>query len=150
MTSKRDDDEAGAVGRAIGEEISRAIHAERTPTPVVPSEREFQRIAREEVHAHADHCRDEGPLCVVAEKVDKLRVSSYRQNGALAFLAIIGPLLLGLWLNSRSDDRLQRQIDVAADVARQLKAVQDSARGGGAALESAVADVPSAIAQVQP
>jgi hypothetical protein len=36
MTAKHDDDdEAGAVGRAIGEEISRAIHAERTPTPVV-------------------------------------------------------------------------------------------------------------------
>ena len=80
----------------------------------------------EAIGEHAQKCRDEGPLCKVEEKVDKLRTASARQNGVLAFLIVVGPVVLGLFLNNSANSRLQKQIDTAADVARVLKDLQDA------------------------
>jgi hypothetical protein len=82
----------------------------------------------EAIGEHSIKCRDEGPLCAVAEKVDKLRTASARQNGILAFLTVVGPIVLGLLLNNSANSRLQKQIDTAADVARVLKDLQEAAR----------------------
>lgn len=124
---------------AITDEIRDEVTAEfETPAPVrgISSEtirrlarNEARPIARDEMREHAYECEHKGPLCSVSEKVDRLRASSSRQNGALALLTLLGPIILGIWLNSRANDRLTQQMQVAADVARQLKAVQDAAKG---------------------
>ena len=90
-------------------------------------------IAKELVRDHSDHCREKGSLCQVAAQVDKLRSVSSRQNGALAVLTLLGPIILGIWLNSRANDRLSQQLSAAADVAAKLKAVQDATKGGAMA-----------------
>ena len=85
------------------------------------------------VYDHKEWCIKEGPLAALKsqvaaqnEKVDKLQTSSTRQNAVLGFLTVVGPIVLGLLLNSSSNSRLQKQIDVAADVARTLKDLQDA------------------------
>ena len=129
------------VRAEVVDEVTAELGA-RTPPPDESSERirrlsraESRPLIRSAISAHADHCRDEGPLCSVSKQVDRLRVSSYRQNGALALLTLLGPIVLGIWINSRANDRLSQQLNVAADVARQLKAVQDASKTHGA-LES--------------
>jgi hypothetical protein len=117
--------------------------SERTPGVADSSERirelarkEARPIAREAVAAHSTHCEHEGPLCSVAKQVDKLRTSNNRQGGALAILTVLGPIVLGIWLSRNADERLRIQIEVARDVAQQLKAVQEAAKGGHTRLQS--------------
>ena len=123
-------EEGRAEGRAeaLGHATPRPEDSTETIRRI--SRQEAKSVVKEYVSGHADYCRDEGPLCKVADKVDSLRTSSSRQNGALAILTLLGPIVLGLWLNSRANDRLSQQLNVAADVARQLKAVQDATKGG--------------------
>jgi hypothetical protein len=78
--------------------------------------------------------KPDGANGALAEKVDQLRISSWRQNGGLAVLIFVATIGVGLWQNSKANDRLTLQIEMAAKVAAQLKAVHDAAERGHTSL----------------
>jgi hypothetical protein len=131
--SPRRDNEDGGVSQRLVDEVSRAIAAERTPTPVAESSERMKSIAKEAMRDHADFCRDEGPLCSVAEKVDQLRTSFNRWAGAMALVCVLLPVGIALWSNraaeTRATESLRKTIEAAAEVAKQLKAVQEARHG---------------------
>ena len=147
-----DTDEREAIRDEVRAEVVDEVTAELRGIASAPddsserirrlSRNEVRPLLREAIAKHASECEHEGPLCVVAAKVDVLRISSYKQNAVLAFLAVVMPIVLGIWLNNRANDRLSQQLSVAADVARQLKAVQDAAGGHTMNL-----DTPTHLAQ---
>ncbi len=138
MTTKRDDNEAGAVGRAIGEEISRAIHAERTPTPVVvPPEVELAMVKR------CENCQKPGgPIHELAEQVREVVGVLNQQRGALRLATFASPImmvLIGALLSGFVQYKFAQLKTLNEEVAARLKANH----------ASMMADTP-AIAQVQP
>lgn len=104
-------------------------------------------VAKDEMEAHEGRCRDPGgPLCNVEqkvktldEKVDKIGTLVTRGMAIVSLLVFAAPIGTALWLNQRSNSRaadsLRETINAAAEVAKQLKAVQDAARSGHTQLE---------------
>ena len=122
-------------GRVEGrEEVRREISG--TPRPDESTET-IRRLARQEtrpivkdaVRDHADYCEHEGPLCSVAKKVDDLRVSDIKGKVLMSVAIVCIPVAMGLWTNSRNNERLKQEIETAAEVARHLKALQDATGG---------------------
>ena len=111
-------DELEAVreeGRAEGRAEAQA-HV--TPRPDESSDRirrvvrpETKSIVKEAVRDHADHCRDEGALCTVAEKVDKLNRSVLM---AMGVLLLVGGMMPFFWarLSTRLDTLDRMQMDI--------------------------------------
>jgi hypothetical protein len=93
-----------------------------------------------------------GGLHELGIKIDtvKLDVTRALAKGAVvvSLLTIAIPVAMALWSNSRANDRLQKQVDIAADVAKHLKEFQDAAESGPLG-ESRVAG-PSQFAQISP
>lgn len=134
----RRDDEAGRVGREIGEEISRAIMAERTPAPqVVPPAVEAAMMRR------CENCQKPGgPIHELAEQVKEVVGVLNQQRGALRLAVYASPvmgLLVGALLAGFVQYKFSQFQRLQEDVAAKLKA-------GHATM---VADSPQ-IAQVQP
>lgn len=127
-------------GRAEGRE--EAIRGSTcTPKPSSESSETIRRlarmeakpIARQEVAEHSDHCTNEGALYSVAKIVDNLRVTIVRWGAVFGFILVLLPIGIAWYSNREADNRasesLRKTIDAAAEVARQLKAIQDAAKG---------------------
>ncbi len=137
MTTKRDDDTA-TVAREILAEVSRAAHAERTPTPVVvPPEVELAMVKR-----CADCQRPGGPIHELAEQVREVVGVLNQQRGALRLATFASPImmvLIGALLSGFVQYKFAQLKTLNEEVAARLKASH----------ASMMADAP-AIAQVQP
>jgi hypothetical protein len=150
---------------AIVDEIRDEVTAEMqtpAPTPGGVSTETMRRLARNEarpivrnaISDHADQCEHEGPLCAVAAKVEDVekkidlvittlaerrgadRVwALVRAAGGAVALAVLG-FTLNHFAARRSENSVRQTIEAAADVARQLKAVQDATRAGHGSLWS--------------
>jgi hypothetical protein len=147
-----DTDELEAVreeGREQGREEIRREFGAGTPRPSDESSERIRRIVRQEakpmvkneVRDHADYCKDEGPLCSVAAKVDEVLKTMAEKRGADRVWAIgraaggaVALAVLGFTLNyfaaKRSESVVRDTVQAAADVAKQLRAVQEAARTG--------------------
>jgi hypothetical protein len=132
-------EEAEAKGRAEGRAEAQSG---LTPRPDESSDRirrivkpETKSIVKEAVRDHADHCRDEGALCTVADKVDKLNRSVLM---AMGVIMLIGGMMPFFWarLSTRLDTLDRMQIDIVKLTAQQ------------AGRASMAADVPAHFAQV--
>jgi hypothetical protein len=111
-------------------------------------------IVDHKILKHASECEHEGPLCTVAKTVDALRVTVIRGTAMLAFVVVALPIALSLWNNhmasARAEDSLRKTIEAAANVAKELKAVQDAARIGHTMIMPAEAPRNQQLAKVDP
>jgi hypothetical protein len=143
------EDEREAIreeGRAEGREEAMREAGETTP-PISESSEAIRRlarmeakpIARQEVADHSDHCTNKGALYSVAKIVDGLRVTIIRWGAALGLIVVLLPIGIAWYSNREADTRanesLRKTIDAAAEVARQLKAIQDASKGVRGSLE---------------
>ena len=71
----------------------------------------------------------------MGQRMDKQSKTLNYLIGALIFVSALAPIALGIWNGYKSDSnnkmadmRLEKQVQIAADVARQLKEVGDAAR----------------------
>jgi hypothetical protein len=129
----RRDDEAGRVGRAIGEEISRAIEG-HTPGPaVVPPEVELAMVKR------CETCQKPGgPIHDLAEQVRQVVGVLNQQRGALR-LAVYASPVMGILVGALLAGFVQYKFS-------QFERLQAAARANHSSM---MADVPH-VAQVRP
>jgi hypothetical protein len=100
--------------------------------------------APKSVEEHELECmKPGGGLHELGLKLDALRVTNIRMQAIVGAAVVLIPVALAWWSNRQSNDRLQKQIEVAAEVAKQLKAVQDG-RGGRVELGPSNQQAPSA------
>jgi hypothetical protein len=111
-------DEREAILEEGREQGRSEAQAHVTPRPDESSDRirrvvrpETKSIVKEAVRDHADHCRDEGALCTVAEKVDKLNRSVLM---AMGVLLLVGGMMPFFWarLSTRLDTLDRMQMDI--------------------------------------
>jgi hypothetical protein len=160
MSDRPDDESAGAIPRRLADEVTGAIaaaeergrrferrHTGHTPpvisVPQTGTSEHVREIAEkvfdEKLPQHKLDCMQPGGgLHELGQKVDQLRVTDIKGKVLVSLLVVLIPLGIAWWNNSKSNERLQKQIETAADVAKQLKIVQDVAKSQGT-LE---ADVP--------
>ena len=156
--STTDDDTPEAVAKHIDNVVTGAVeraerrgrkygeHTGRTPQVVPVSTMEHvreiaEKVFDEKIPAHKLDCMQPGGgLHELGKKVDQLRVTDIKGKLIMSAILVLIPIALALWNNSKSNDRLQDQIKTAAEVAKQLKVVQDVAKSHPASFESA--DVP--------
>ena len=90
----------------------------------------------EKIPRHKLGCMEPGgQIHELSEKISKGNSIQNKMIGAVIVLSFLSPFAIGLWTSMRSDAnnkladvRLEKQIAIAAEVAQQLKAVQDAAK----------------------
>ena len=115
-----DDVVTGAI--AAAERRGRGVGRRHTDHALTPPPKT---IAQHELEC----MRPGGGLYLLGEKVDALRVTDIKGKLLMSAAIVLIPVGLAIWTNIRSNDRLAKQIEVAAEVAKQLKAVQEAAKG---------------------
>jgi hypothetical protein len=136
------EDEREAIreeGRAEGREEAMREAGETTP-PISESSETIRRLARMETRPIVDKSITEhAENCPIAKIVDGIRVTIIRWGAVLGLIVVLLPIGIAWYSNREADTRatesLRKTIDAAADVARQLKAVQEAARGAHGSLE---------------